>query len=109
MSESGTAPYEALVGMIEHELELATAGRLAELRQANEARAVLMARLPSIPPPGAAVALQRAELMHTRLEIELERRRETLLSAISELEQARRAARGYMPPRELRPRFSSSA
>ena len=108
MTDFDAAPYEALVGMIEHELELATEGRIAELAVANEARAQLMAQLPDIPPPAAAPALVRAELMNARLTIELQRRREALLRAISELEHVRRATRGYAPVCERRPRFSSS-
>jgi hypothetical protein len=109
MSDFDAVPYEALVGMIEHELELATEGRFDELRYANDLRNQLMAGLPETPPAAAAPALVRAELMNARLTIELQRRREALLIAISELEHARRAAQGYSPPVRRRPRFSSSA
>jgi hypothetical protein len=109
MSATEVAPYETLVAMIERELELASAGRLAELSRANDERGELMAKLLDTPPSHAMPALARAELMHTCLTIELERRREALLIAISELERARRAARGYTPACDRRPRFSSSA
>jgi hypothetical protein len=103
------APYEKLVAMIEHELELATQGRFADLERANDERGVLMASLPDTHPACATAWLQRAELMHTRLTMELQRRREALLLAISELERARRAAHGYKPAYQRKPRFSSSA
>jgi hypothetical protein len=103
------APYETIVAMIEHELELAGEGRIAELRHANDERLALIAKLPDTPPGCAASVIERAELMHARLAIELERRREALLLEISELERARRAARGYTPHNFRKPRFSSSA
>jgi hypothetical protein len=107
--DAADEPYEALVAMIEHELELATEGRFAELMKANDEREALMRSLLETPPPSATAALRRAELMHTRLTMELQRRREALLLAMSELERARRAAKGYKPVTNRRPRFSSSA
>ena len=103
------APYEKLVAMIERELELAAAGQFAELRQANDERDALMASLPLPAPAWAVPALERAELMNRRLEIEVLRGCEALRLAVAEIERARRAARGYLPARHRRPRFSSSA
>jgi hypothetical protein len=109
MSAAEAAPYEALVAMIEHELELAGAGSFAELGQVNDEREALMAELLDHPPAAAIPALRRAELMNKRLEIELLRGREALLHEAAELARARRAARGYRPPLGRGQRFSASA
>jgi hypothetical protein len=109
MSPPEAAPYETLVAMIERELELAGAGRFEELERVNAERTTLMATLPDVPPACARPALERAALMHKRFAIDLLRGRESMLVAVSELERARRAARGYTPAGHRRPRFSASA
>ena len=95
--------------MIELELELVAEGRLAEFRQLNDDRDAVMAELLETPPAWAMPTLRRAELIHQRLAIELERQREAIVRAVSEIERARRAAHGYQQAGHRRPRFSSSA
>lgn len=95
--------------MIERELEVVGAGRLDELPEITTARQELIASLPATPPAAAGPALERAALMQKRLEIELLRRREAVLIELAKVERARRAARGYAPPRPRAPRVSASA
>jgi len=108
MSSAAAAPYEALLEMIEHELQLAGEGRFQELSRAAEARSAYVSTLPATPPASARDALVHAELIHKRLAIEVLRGREVLLLALGEVERAKRAARGYAPPRR-RERLSTSA
>jgi hypothetical protein len=107
--EDEVASYEVLVAMIERELELVAAGRIEDFEQLNDQRGALMDELLQAPPDRAMPVLERAEHMHARLAIELERTREVLLRAVSEVERAQRAAQGYKPPSNRKPRFSSSA
>jgi hypothetical protein len=108
-SAAEAAPYETLVAMIEHELELAGEGRFSELGRATDEREAAMAKLPDSPPAAALPALRHAQLINKRLEIELRRAREALLREASAIERARRAAQGYRPARNRRARFSASA
>jgi hypothetical protein len=103
------APYEALLELIERELQLAGEGRFDELLKVAGARAALAATLPETPPAGARETLERAWLTQQRLTIELSRGREALLVELSKLERAQRAAHGYAPPRLRPPRVSASA
>ncbi len=109
MTSSTATPYETLVEMIEQELVLAGEARFEELIALGNERAQFVATLPPRPPAGARDALERASLMQKRLTIELLRGREQLVLALAGLEQARRAARGYAPPRLRAPRLSASA
>jgi hypothetical protein len=108
MSESEAAPYEALTELIEHELELAGAGRFEELAEATIARIQLAGTLPHTPPASAREPLERADILQQRLKIEVLRGREAVLAALADVERAKRAARGYAPPR-LRSHLSTSA
>jgi hypothetical protein len=108
MSAPESAPYEALTELIEHELQLAGEGRFAELAESAEVRAELIKTLPVTPPACARDALERATALQQRLRIEVLRGREAVLAALSDVERAKRAARGYAPPR-LRSGLSTSA
>jgi len=103
------APYETLVAMIEHELELAGEGRFADLGRANDERTALMTALPDPSPAWALPLLQRADMLHRSLTMELQRRRDAILLEVAAVERAQRAAHGYKPVSFRRPRFSSSA
>lgn len=105
---SSPAAYEQLLEMISAELQLAGEGRFEELAEANAAREALIADLPATPPAAARGTLERTWLMQERLNIELARGREALLMALSELQRAKRTARGYAPP-PRGPRISASA
>lgn len=105
---SSPAPYEQLLDMVLHELQLAGEGRFQELVQANDARQALIASVPATPPAAAREPLQLTALMQERLNIELARAREALLNALSELQRAKRTAHGYAPP-PRGPRISTSA
>ncbi len=109
MSALASTPYDALLELIERELELAGEGRFEELARVSQASAALVASLPETPPASAREPLERAALIQRRLTIELLRGRETVLLALAEIERGRRAARGYAPPRRLTPRVSASA
>jgi hypothetical protein len=97
---SQVAPYEALARSIERELELIGQGRFEELAVLHAERATLLEGLPSVPPPCARPALQRAALLGKRVEIEILRYREALLLDLANVELVARTARGYAPARE---------
>jgi hypothetical protein len=99
MSARGTTPYETLVELAERELELLGEGRYEELGVLHRERAALIATLPATAPPEAAPALERAALLGRSVMVEIMRRREAILLELATLEQARRMARGYSPPR----------
>ena len=109
MSSPDAAPYEKLARSIERELELVSEGRFAEVLSLQAERDALIARLPDIPPAGARPALKRAALMQKRVELEFSRQREALLQALGRVEQVRRTARGYAPPRQARSRVRATA
>jgi hypothetical protein len=98
------APYERLAELFEIQLQLAGEGRLAELQLATEECTAFIATLPAVPPPAAAAALQRATLIHKRLQIECQRAREALHVAAATVDAGRRALTGYAPPRRRAPR-----
>jgi hypothetical protein len=108
MSAPASTPYDALVEMIERELELAGQGRFDDLAELAASREAFRASLPATPPASARAALERANLMQQRLEIELLRGREAVLLELAEIERGRRMARGY-GPRPQAPRVSASA
>jgi hypothetical protein len=109
MIDLAAAPYETLARIIERELELLGAGRLDELEATTAERAALVASLPVTPPACARPALERAALTQKRVEIEIIRRREAIVLELAQLEQVRRMARGYAPPRPPASRFSEDA
>jgi hypothetical protein len=108
MSPPAAAPYEKLLELIEHELQLAGEGRFEELEQAAATRVAHVDTLPATPPVSARSALERAVLMQQRLTIEVLRGREALLLAVAAVERGKRAASGYAPPRR-HDRVSASA
>ncbi len=104
---SDAAPYERLVRMIEHELELAGQGRLEELSDAVDARGEYLTTLRSPAPAAARGAVERANALHCRVIIETLRVRESLERSRGSLRRARRVARTYSPaPRR---RYSTTA
>jgi hypothetical protein len=94
--------------MLSNELQLAGEGRFDELVKANAARQILISSLPATPPAAAREPLQLVALMQERLNIEVQRGREAMLMALTELQRAQRAARGYAPP-SRGPRVSTTA
>ncbi len=108
-SDPDAAPYEALARMVERELELIGEGRFDELTAVKSERAALIESLPAKPPACARPALQRAMLMHKRLEIEIVRRREALVLEFANTERVRRTAHGYAPPRRQRVHVETTA
>ena len=109
MSLPEAAAYEALARSIERELELVGEGRLDELAALQAERAALIESLPAVPPASARPALERAALMNKRAEIEILRRRESLLLESANIELVDRTARGYSPPAEPRPHVQATA
>lgn len=99
-----SAAYEELARRFEEQLRLAGEGRFAELQRASEECSAYIASLPATPPPDAAAALERAVLIHKRLEIECQRGREALQLAAATVAAGRRALSGYAPPRNRTPR-----
>jgi hypothetical protein len=91
------APYERLVRMIEHELELAGEGRVEELLAAVVARGEFMATLASPAPAAARGAVERANALHSRVIIETVRVRDSLERSFGSLRRARRMAGTYAP------------
>jgi hypothetical protein len=90
-----SAPYEQLVAMIEHELELVNDGRYAQLAEAVERRSRVLATL-AIPGPEAAwPALERARCLHERLIVDTMRARDALGRSITHLTRLRQAAGNY--------------
>jgi hypothetical protein len=108
MSSPASVPYEKLLELIEHELQLAGEGRFEELEHALATRAVHVDSLPVTPPASARTALELAGVLQQRLTIEVLRGREALLLALADVERGKRVARGYAPPRQ-RERLSASA
>jgi hypothetical protein len=96
---AASAPYERLAELFEIQLKLAGECRFAELQLATEECAAFIASLPAVAPPAAAAPLERASLIHRRLEIECQRAREALQLAAAGVDAGRRALSGYAPPR----------
>jgi flagellar biosynthesis/type III secretory pathway chaperone len=109
MTDPQAAPYETLARLAERELELLAAGRLDELDGVAAEREALLATLPAAPPACARAALERAALTQQRVTMEVIRRRETIVLELAQLEQVRRVARGYAPPRGARSSFCANA
>jgi flagellar biosynthesis/type III secretory pathway chaperone len=109
MTEPQAAPYETLARIAERELEVLASGRLDELERLAAEREALLATLPETPPACARPALERAALTQKRVTMEIVRRREAIVLELAQLEQARRLARGYAPPRGPRSSFCANA
>jgi hypothetical protein len=92
------AVYERLAELAERELAIVCAfepRRIDELLSVIEERDALVAMLPERPPALARPALARAFALQQRTTATLTRLRSELGRSLSELERARRAARGY--------------
>jgi soluble cytochrome b562 len=107
VSRAETAPFERLVKMIEHELELAGQGRVQELREAVAKTGAFMATLPSPAPESARALVYRAQALRGRLRIEAQRLQESIERSQAAIKRARRIRRKYNPQR--RSRYSTSA
>jgi hypothetical protein len=102
-----SAAYERLARLLEDQLQLAGEGRFAELRHASEQCSAYIATLPATPPADAAAALERAVLIHKRLDIECQRGREALQLAAANVAAGPRALSGYAPQRSRTPRIQT--
>ena len=101
------APFQRLVKLIEHELELAGRGLLDELESAVAETGAYMARLPSPAPDSAQHLVLRADALRSRVSIEVTRLQESIGITRSSIRRSRRVARQYGPPRSGR--YSTSA
>jgi hypothetical protein len=109
MTTAQAAPYETLARIVERELELIGEGRFDEFQALSAERAALVATLPASPPACARPALERAALLQRRVAIEIMRQREAMVLELAKLEQVRRTAEGYAPPRPRSSNFYASA
>lgn len=103
------AAYERLAELLERELQLAGERRFDELADVAGERAELQRALPATPPPAAREALERCSRLHKRVEIELLRVRDALMTELDQVGRAQRAAHGYAPPRHSGRRIATSA
>jgi hypothetical protein len=99
MPDADAVPYERLASLIEIELQLVGERQLAALAAVARERNELQGSLPDTPPDAARSALERCLKLHKRVEIEMLRVREALLSELGQVTQAQRAADGYAPVR----------
>jgi hypothetical protein len=90
-----TAPFQRLVKMIEHELELAGQGRVEELQEAVTKTGAYMATLPSPAPESALALVHRAQAMRARVTIETRRLGESIQVGRATAKRARVVARKY--------------
>jgi len=103
-----TAPFNRLVKMIEHELELAGQGRVKELQEAVAKTGLYMATLPSPAPASAAALVYRAQAMRARVRIEARRLGESIQISRATARRARMVSKKYAPKRRTT-RYSTSA
>lgn len=89
------APYEAILAHAELELELAGQGEVDRLVELAGRWQELVDACPPAPPAEAAGLLEVATLMHERVRVELLRLRESLLTDLGTVRQARAAAASY--------------
>lgn len=110
MSQHETAPFQRLVKMIEHELELAGQGRVQELQDAVAKTGAYMDTLPSPAPASAHPLLMRAQALRTRVKIETKRLQETIELSQASLRRARQISRKYVKyAKKQGNRYSTSA
>ena len=88
-------PYEAILELAEHELQLARDGRIEDLRSLAPQWDALTAGLPKQPPVYARGPLERAAALHERTSATLACLREALLCDLRTTARASRAAHGY--------------
>ncbi len=98
-----TTPYDRLAELAERELALVTAfepSRIGELVALQQTRTTLAASLPQQPPPAARAARVRAHELQMRTTAALTVLCDQLGHELGDVDQGRRAARGYaaMPP-----------
>jgi hypothetical protein len=92
------APFQALVKMIEHEIELADQGLLDELQVAVAQTGEYIATLPSPAPESAEHLVLRADALRGRVTAETERIKEGIARSRTTLRRARKIARRYGAP-----------
>lgn len=88
-------PFQTLVKLIEHELELAGRGLIDELEQAVDATGAFLATLPVPAPEAARPLLLRADALRRRVTIETLRLKEGVEHSRSSLRRSRKIARRY--------------
>jgi hypothetical protein len=101
------APFQKLVKLIEHELELAGQGMVQELDEAVAQTGAYMATLPSPAPDSAQQLVLRAEALRGRVTIEVTRLKESIALTRASLRRGRSVARQYRGPRSGR--YSTTA
>jgi hypothetical protein len=101
------APFQRLVKLIEHELELAGQGLVDELHEAIAQTGAYMATLPNPAPASAQPLVLRAEALRGRVNIEVQRLKESIAITRASLRRGRRVARQYRAPRSGR--YSTTA
>jgi hypothetical protein len=89
------APFQKLIKLIEHELELAGQGGLEELQAAVEKTGAFMETLPSPAPESAQPLVERAKALRGRVTIETRRLQEGIEFSRGALRRARRVAKTY--------------
>jgi hypothetical protein len=109
MSSEQLAPYEALASLLERELQLVSERNFDELAEIRRVQDALQSSLPATPPAVAAATLYRCVQLHKRVEIELLRVREVLLSELGRVQHGQRAASGYAPMRSNGRRVAATA
>jgi hypothetical protein len=92
---SALDPYAAILELAQRELELASDGRIEDLRSLATQWEVLTAELPAQPPDAARRPLERAVALHARTNATLMSLREVMLCDLRTTAQASRAAHGY--------------
>ena len=107
MTPRETAPFQRLVKMIEHELELAGQGRVQELRDAVAKTGVYMSTLPSPAPASALPLVHRAQAIRSRVTIEARRLGESIQFSRATARRARQITKKYAQKQGSR--YSTSA
>jgi response regulator of citrate/malate metabolism len=107
VTRTETAPFQRLVKMIEHELELAGQGRVQELQDAVAKTGAYMATLPSPAPQSALALVHRAQAMRARVRIETQRLGESIQISRGTARRARQIIKKYAQKRGTR--YSTSA
>jgi hypothetical protein len=101
------APFQKLIKMIEHELELAGQGLAQELQDAVVKTGAFMDTLPSPAPESAQPLVERAKALRGRVTIETRRLQEGIELSRGSLRVARRFSKTYSPQQGNR--YSTSA
>ncbi len=89
------APFQKLIKLIEHELELAGQGRTEEFHQAVEATGAYMRTLPTPAPESARALVLRADALRSRVRIEAQRLQEQIGLRLATRRRSRRVANTY--------------